>query len=160
MNLKLLLWPLLIIARIGLWNKVNLVTQIHLLLRQLCPKSFIIGVINTGWWETYLLIRYHLFMPSCLVIFGSCWHHGLSPTGSSVHGIFQGRILERVAISSARGSSWPRDQNCLSCISWIGRCILYHCATLEAHMIYFDNNSNRFIWRVWNTTSGFILYDA
>ena len=30
--------------------------------------------------------------------------------GSSVHGIFQARILERVAISSSRGSSWPRDQ--------------------------------------------------
>ena len=29
--------------------------------------------------------------------------------GSSVHGIFQARILEWVAISSSRGSSWPRD---------------------------------------------------
>ena len=32
----------------------------------------------------------------------------LSP-GSSVHGIFQARILEWVAISFSRGSSWPRD---------------------------------------------------
>ena len=31
--------------------------------------------------------------------------------GSSVHGIFQARILECVAISYSRGSSWPRDQN-------------------------------------------------
>ena len=30
--------------------------------------------------------------------------------GSSVHGIFQARILEWVAISSSRGFSWPRDQ--------------------------------------------------
>ena len=30
--------------------------------------------------------------------------------GSSVHGIFQARILEGVAISSSRGSSQPRDQ--------------------------------------------------
>ena len=29
--------------------------------------------------------------------------------GSSVHGIFQARILEWVATSSSRGSSWPRD---------------------------------------------------
>ena len=29
--------------------------------------------------------------------------------GSSVHGIFQARILEWVAISFSRGSSWPRD---------------------------------------------------
>ena len=34
-----------------------------------------------------------------------------SPPGSSVHGISQARILEWVAISSSRGSSWPRDQN-------------------------------------------------
>ena len=30
--------------------------------------------------------------------------------GSSVHGISQARILERVAISPSRGSSWPRDE--------------------------------------------------
>ena len=33
--------------------------------------------------------------------------------GSSVHGIFQAGILEPVAISYARGSSWPRDGLCL-----------------------------------------------
>ena len=32
------------------------------------------------------------------------------PSGSSVHGIFQARILGWVAISFSRGSSWPRDQ--------------------------------------------------
>ena len=32
-----------------------------------------------------------------------------SLSGSSVHGILQARILEWVAISSSRGSSWPRD---------------------------------------------------
>ena len=35
---------------------------------------------------------------------------GCSPPGSSVHGIFQARILEWVAISSSRRSSWPKDQ--------------------------------------------------
>ena len=34
----------------------------------------------------------------------------LSPPGSSVHGIFQARILEWVAMSSSRGSSQPRDR--------------------------------------------------
>ena len=33
-----------------------------------------------------------------------------SPSGVSVHGIFQARILEWVAIPSSRGSSQPRDQ--------------------------------------------------
>ena len=31
------------------------------------------------------------------------------PSGSSVHGILQARILEYVAIPFSRGSSWPRD---------------------------------------------------
>ena len=39
-----------------------------------------------------------------------------SPLGSSVHGIFQARILERVAISSSRRSSPPRDETHISCI--------------------------------------------
>ena len=32
-----------------------------------------------------------------------------SPPGSSVHGIFQARVLEWVASPFSRGSSWPRD---------------------------------------------------
>ena len=43
------------------------------------------------------------------------------PTGSSVQGIFQARILEWVAISSSRGSSWFRDGTYISCSSWIAR---------------------------------------
>ena len=49
-----------------------------------------------------------------------------SPPGSSVHGILQARVVERVAIYSSRGSSWPTDQTHIPCISCIGRWILYH----------------------------------
>ena len=38
-----------------------------------------------------------------------------SPPGFSVHGILQARILEWIAISSSRGSSWPRDETRVSC---------------------------------------------
>ena len=38
-----------------------------------------------------------------------------SPPGSSVHGIFQARVLEWGAISFSRGSSWPRAQTWVSC---------------------------------------------
>ena len=38
-----------------------------------------------------------------------------SPPGSSVHEIFQARILEWVAISFSRGSSQPRDRTQVSC---------------------------------------------
>ena len=54
-----------------------------------------------------------------------------SPSGSSVHGISQARIPEWVAISSPRGSSWLRDQTCVSCICCTGMRILYHWATRE-----------------------------
>ena len=57
-----------------------------------------------------------------------------SPPGSSVHGIRQARILELVAISSSRESSQSRDQTCISCVPCIGRQILYHCTTWEAHI--------------------------
>ena len=56
-----------------------------------------------------------------------------SPPGSSIHGILQARILEWVAITSSRGSSQPRDQTHVPCISCIGRQILYHWAPWKAH---------------------------
>ena len=40
-----------------------------------------------------------------------------SPPGSSIHGIFQARVLEWVAISFSRGSSWPRDRTWVSHIA-------------------------------------------
>ena len=55
-----------------------------------------------------------LVTQSCLNL---CNPTDRSPSGSSVHGICQTRILERVAISFARGSSPPRDQTWVSCIA-------------------------------------------
>ena len=37
------------------------------------------------------------------------------PPGSSVQGILQERILERIAISFSRGSSWPKDWTPVCC---------------------------------------------
>ena len=58
-----------------------------------------------------------------------------SPPGSSVHGTSQARILEWVAISYFRESSWPWDWSHVSCISFTGRWILYHSTTWEALFI-------------------------
>ena len=44
---------------------------------------------------------------SCLTL---CGPEDCSPPGSSDRGISQARVLERVAVSSSRGSSRPRDQ--------------------------------------------------
>ena len=53
-----------------------------------------------------------------------------NPTGSSVHGILQARILEWVAIPFSRGSSQPRNQTQVFCIT--GRYFTIW-ATREAH---------------------------
>ena len=54
-------------------------------------------------------------LQSCLTL---CDPKGRNPPGSSVHGILPTRILERVAISSSRASSQPRDGSnpCLLCL--------------------------------------------
>ena len=53
-------------------------------------------------------------LQSCLTL---CDHMDCRPPGSSVHGIFQARILEWVAMLSSPASSRPRDRTCISCIA-------------------------------------------
>ena len=56
-----------------------------------------------------------------------------SPPGSSVHGILQARILEWVAMPSARGSSRPRDLTLVSYISYTAGGFFTTSVTGEAH---------------------------
>ena len=82
---------------------------------------------DMGCRSQYCYYCFYLLTESCPTLL---WPHGLYRLpGSSVHGILQARILERVAISSWRESSWPRDWICVSCT---GRWILYHWVTWEA----------------------------
>ena len=55
---------------------------------------------------------------SCLAL---CHPMDCSLPASSVHGIFQPRLLEWVSMSYSRGSSQPRDWTRISCVSCIGR---------------------------------------
>ena len=57
-----------------------------------------------------------------------------SPPGSSVHGIFQARILEWVAISSSRGSPLPKDWTHVSCISCVACGFFTFWVTREARL--------------------------
>ena len=66
------------------------------------------------------------------VISSLCDPMDCSPPGSAVHGIVQARILQWVAISFSRGSSWPRVLTCVSCVFCIDRWTLYHWTTGEA----------------------------
>ena len=62
-------------------------------------------------WNPYICC--YLVAQSCLTL---CDPMDCSPSGSSLRGVSQARTLRWVVTSSSRGSSWPRDRNC---ISWI-----------------------------------------
>ena len=74
--------------------------------------SFSPALLSTVWLLTsscpfvFVLIRVWLF----------CDPLDCGLPGSSVRGIFQAKILEWVAISSSRWSSWLRDQTSFSCV--------------------------------------------
>ena len=93
--------------------------------------------------QTKILFNYSLYSPhctlhtsvcsvtqSCLTL---CDPVEYSPPGFSVHGIFQARILEWVAISFSRGSSWPRDW---TRISWVACWLFTIWVTREAYTFY------------------------
>ena len=69
----------------------------------------------------------------CVLVLSHVWLFATAWTvahqGSSVHGIFQARILEWIAIFYSEGSFWPRDQTCVSCIYCLGRQMFYHWTT-------------------------------
>ena len=76
-----------------------------------------------SYWRIFRWIKSVL---SCVWL---CDPKDCSAPGSSVHGISQARILGWTAISSSRGSSWPRDQTSVPWGSCVGRQILCHWAT-------------------------------
>ena len=76
-----------------------------------CHKFFKIYIIHTKKERKERKVA-----QSCLTL---CDPMDCSPPGASIHGIFQARVLEWVAISFSRGSSPPRNRTQVSCI--IGR---------------------------------------
>ena len=78
------------------------------------------------------------------------------PPGFSIHGIFQDRILEWVAISSSRGSSRAKDQTHISCI---GRRIIHHWAIWEASVfVRLQLNAEKWIceWRLNKSVTSYL----
>ena len=76
-----------------------------------------------------------------------CDPMGCSLTGSSIHGIFQARMLEWVAISFSRRSSWPRDWTPVSLI--VGRCFTIkkaECRRFDAFELWYWRRLLRVPW--------------
>ena len=83
-----------------------------------------------------------------------CDSMNYSPPGSSVHRLLQARMLEWVAISFFRESSWPRDRTQVSCtagrfFTWVTRTarefprLLFWCISeLESSIWLCSNPSN------------------
>ena len=75
-----------------------------------CCAPHLLGfclLCKTSWTTTALYVRWQFLGQMC------CWYCQLSPLLYdlfwSIHGIFQARVLEWVAIPFSRRSSWPRD---------------------------------------------------
>ena len=86
----------------------------------------------------------HVCMLSCFSHIRLCNTMNCGSPGSSVHGILQGRILEWVAMSSSRASSWHRDQTCIFYVSCINRCVLYrqhHLGSPYVYLVFFTHSS-------------------
>ena len=93
------------------------------------PIKYFLNIYNSKWSDKpCVCVCVCVCTQSCPTL----WHPiDYTLPGSFVHGVFQARILEWVAIYSSRGSSPPRDWTHVSCISCIGRWILYHCTNWE-----------------------------
>ena len=111
-----------------------------------------------------LLPIYHLkWKWSRSVVSPFCYPLNCSLSGLSVHGIFQARVLEWVAISFSRGSSQPRDWTQVSCIA--GRCftvwalqflVFFFFSSLEAlteEIVKFQH----MCWPEWEWNAGLVL---
>ena len=62
----------------------------------------------------------------------------VAPPGSSVHGIFQARILEWLAVFSFRGSSQPMDRTPVSCIGrWVLYCLSHQGSLVTIHRAWY-----------------------
>ena len=116
------------------------------------PEPISGGVIWDGW--SFLFFMESSDSVTCTSIL-SCvllWKPmDCSSPDSSVHGIFQPRILQCVAISYSRRTSSPRDGSQVSCH---GRRILYHWATWEVPVTWV---SFFLMWHVVSSTKAIQL---
>ena len=93
--------------------------------------------------SSYIVLCCAKSLQSCLTLWDPI---DCCPPDSSVQGILQARLREWVSKSSSRRSSWSGNRTHLSCVSCIGRQILYQWATWEAPSYLIQDKIKDQIW--------------
>ena len=88
------------------------------------------------WTSSFLFLRIFLAFTCAHLGLTLCHPVDCRLPGPGVHVIFQARILDWVAISFSKGFFRPRNSTCISCISWIGRWVLYHWHCLGSPVLF------------------------
>ena len=98
-----------------MYNRLWVILSSHNSLMSTCNSTIFLPPKKTEMLasESHVVVCV-LVTQSCLTLYNPV---DCSLPGSSVHGIFQARILEWVAISYSRGSFQPRDRTWVSCIA-------------------------------------------
>ena len=117
-----LLWPMHSLGKTLLaFDLLHFVLQDQTCLLFQVSLDFLLLYSSPLWWKGHLFLclssrRSYVceVAQSCPTL---CNSMDCSLPGSSIHGIFQARVLEWVAISFSRGSSLPRDQ------TWVSRIV-------------------------------------
>ena len=116
--LTLTTWPVFVSSIINLLVSPSFSISFSLKESTTCIpniREVIAYLLKVG--HPHFFLHFSIYL-SCPIL---CDPMDCSPPGSSVHGSLQARILEVVAVSFSRGSSWPRDRTCISCDSCIAR---------------------------------------
>ena len=110
--------------RLSAFPGVSLIGPAFILWSCWLPVTCLRGLRESGcrsWWfivmfkiEILRICHWSEVTQSCPTL---CDPMDCSPPGFYIHGGFQARVLEWVAISFSRGPSWPRDQTRVSCIA-------------------------------------------
>ena len=93
--------------------------NLHFSFKITYENNVIFNFYNNSFFLSQILCELRKRVCACVLVIlpcpTLCDPMDCSLPGSSVHGILQARILERVAISSSRRSSQPRDWTQVSC---------------------------------------------
>ena len=125
--------PLLLLDSWAHW-KVDKNASWHPQSKSSCSHKLLLSAIGRRFWmillnkcfNTWLILRRPCMRAKLLSYVWLCDPVDCSLSGFSVHGIFQARILEWVAMPLSRGPSQPRAQTHVCWVSCIGSWILCH----------------------------------